>query len=745
MRRLKNHKLPCQLVFAKRNFWGLGKSNQRKVGGGGHFAGSDAYSASTKLKNPQGIYSKVFHSNGVKVGDDDLVESKTETLIDDARVSGDELGVVIEDVLDEHVVNCEENIDDARVSGDELGAVMENNLVNCEEKEGEFKVRDLVWGKVKSYPWWPGQIFDPSASTDKARKYSKKKGFLIAYFGDQSFAWNEASKIKPFRKNFVKMEKQSNTKSFCRAVDCALDEVSRRVECELACSCLSEEVYGKIRSQVFVNAGIRKDASRVEGGDNFSTVAIFEPANVVQSVQDLAREHFDGIDRLERSTVRAQLLAYFRWKGYHQFTTRDLFSGSDDEVEDKSEPSLVDKDKMVEAAKPASVGERSSSKKRKSDASDSVSRKHQHVRNDDATASKKGKCSSVANGENKKKGDSGKRKTVEGNGFKVENRKKDDSGKRKTVEGNGFKEENRKKDDSGKRKMVEGNGFKEENRKAVGDEKPSISSPKRLFRVGDSICRIAKQLSESPSILKKESQTSNVPSVHPPADEILSQDCLPAKDPMEENQILNSSAELSSEFRNSAVEKNSQLEEKNDEKCVDQMEEKIHGSEVAEAGEHKDTEGICPSVPDEQVCSDTNPRTSKENSATALILKFANLDSIPSPLWAVRETETEVMKKNNCAKVVFEAQSNAETAFSSAGKFSIFGPSLISYRLDYSPTLRKASATAKTQDSKDEAIENKPLAHYQIEELQTVFGITEKSKHAFTQKRNRNRSYLNEL
>ncbi|KAI3500383.1 hypothetical protein L1887_36204 [Cichorium endivia] len=63
----------------------------------------------------------------------------------------------------------------------------------------------------------------------------------------------------------------------------------------------------------------------------------------------------------------------------------------------------------------------------------------------------------------------------------------------------------------------------------------------------------------------------------------------------------------------------------------------------------------------------------------ALILKFTNLDSIPavtelneifSKYGSVRESETEVLRKSNCAKVVFEEKSNAETAFSSAGKFS---------------------------------------------------------------------------
>ncbi|XP_039016251.1 PWWP domain-containing protein 2A-like [Hibiscus syriacus] len=54
--------------------------------------------------------------------------------------------------------------------------------------KSEFCVSDLVSGKVQSHPWWPGQIFDSSAATVKAKKYLKKESYLIAYYGDQTFA-----------------------------------------------------------------------------------------------------------------------------------------------------------------------------------------------------------------------------------------------------------------------------------------------------------------------------------------------------------------------------------------------------------------------------------------------------------------------------------------------------------------------------------------------------------------------------
>ena len=56
------------------------------------------------------------------------------------------------------------------------------------KERGEFSVYDMVWGKVKSHPWWPGQIFDLSDSSVEAKKHLKKDRHLVAYFGDRTFA-----------------------------------------------------------------------------------------------------------------------------------------------------------------------------------------------------------------------------------------------------------------------------------------------------------------------------------------------------------------------------------------------------------------------------------------------------------------------------------------------------------------------------------------------------------------------------
>ncbi|MCE3052112.1 hypothetical protein HAX54_051612 [Datura stramonium] len=92
-------------------------------------------------------------------------------------------------------------------------------------------------------------------------KYFKKNSYLIAYFGDQTFAWNEASSVKPFRMYFSQMEKQSNSEHFSYAVNCALDEISRRVEYGLACPCLLEESRAKMKSQIDVDSGIQEESN----------------------------------------------------------------------------------------------------------------------------------------------------------------------------------------------------------------------------------------------------------------------------------------------------------------------------------------------------------------------------------------------------------------------------------------------------------------------------------------------------
>lgn len=65
---------------------------------------------------------------------------------------------------------------------------------------------------------------------------------------------------------------------------------------------------------------------------------------------------------------------------------------------------------------------------------------------------------------------------------------------------------------------------------------------------------------------------------------------------------------------------------------------------------------------------------------TALILNFTDLDAVPSEtnlnrifshFGPLKEMEIQVLKKSKRAKVVFRRSADAETAFGSAGKYSV--------------------------------------------------------------------------
>ncbi|GFP92943.1 serine/threonine-protein kinase atm [Phtheirospermum japonicum] len=181
--------------------------------------------------------------------------------------------------------------------------------------EGNFVPSSLVWGKVRSHPWWPGQIFDPSDASKKAIKNHKKKGsYLVANFGDQTFAWIDKSNLKPFVSNFPKMERQSNSEAVQNAVAKALEEVSRRVELGLVCSCVPKDDYAKIEAQVVKNPGIK--LSQRYGVDHSSRASCFEPVKFLEHVTNLACFTFSGPDRLDHAIARAQLSAFRRFNEY---------------------------------------------------------------------------------------------------------------------------------------------------------------------------------------------------------------------------------------------------------------------------------------------------------------------------------------------------------------------------------------------------------------------------------------------
>ncbi|KAJ6746638.1 ALDOLASE-RELATED [Salix koriyanagi] len=568
-------------------------------------------------------------------------------------------------------------------------------------KEAGLSVGDLVWGKVRSHPWWPGQVFGRSDASKKAKKYFKKDGYLIAYFGDQTFAWNEVSKIKPFRCNFSLLEKQSNLEDFHDAVHCALDEVSRRVEFGLACPCMPE--HSKIKTQIIVNPGIREESCRRDGGDSFSNAACFEPPKLIEYVKELGQLLLGGIDMLEFVTARSQLLVFNRWKGYSLLPELQILG------------ELLESDAEI----PQSAEEKPKNE-------DHSSRKRKHISGDKEHPNKKEKSLaelvaerrlSAAKGKGSLDGEATGKITTSSSGKK-----------RKAV--NSISEYSMMKQSKSPSSSRIDNGS---------------SQPKKTYRVGESILRVASQLNGSTPILKSVNETSRKNAEKTKSHEKSAS--RKSKDPVKGCNILKSVVSFFVKFRNSVC--NNQLNSQ--QQHIQFSLEHISGGDVGELSTIVETQTTdSEHMKDSQWTDKTTESNPKENNhlfrrnpfwsvnytllveflnsgagnlidldddsspcPTALILNFTDLDAAPSEtnlnrifshFGPLKEMETRVLKKSKRAKVVFRRSADAETAFSSAGKYSVFGPSLVSYRLKYTTSTNGKSSPNATKRSYTEGI-----------------------------------------
>ena len=75
----------------------------------------------------------------------------------------------------------------------------------------DYKEKDLVWARIKGYPWWPSQISQISLKPiTTLGKNTKEKIFTIEMIGEKNIVKVSSEKIEPFIKNY---DKQSNTKN----------------------------------------------------------------------------------------------------------------------------------------------------------------------------------------------------------------------------------------------------------------------------------------------------------------------------------------------------------------------------------------------------------------------------------------------------------------------------------------------------------------------------------------------------
>ncbi|KAL8544446.1 hypothetical protein ACS0TY_004847 [Phlomoides rotata] len=587
-------------------------------------------------------------------------------------------------------------------------------------KEGSFAQSDLVWGKVRSHPWWPGQIFDPDVASEKAVKYHKKDSYLVAYFGDQTFAWNDSSALKPFRPHFSQIEKQSSSEAFHNAVNCALEEVERRVALGLSCSCIPKDAYAMIETQVVENTGIREEASIRFGVDRSTQASHFEPNKLLDYITGLAPRASSRVDRLDLVIARAQLAAYFRFTGYRslaEYPSGELLESDVDTAKVSDEAVASHKRKHVPKGA-------SQSKKEKSSVELMVDREYSPDAEDEFGA--------------------------------------DDFGKSVPSSGK-------------KRKALDPLADGSEKRITVYSAKVSSSAtqaPKPSFKIGECIRRVASQLTGSTPSIKgsndetvidgtsniheqSEKQSAVVPIESLSVSELLSQIELVAQGPMKRHGFQNNIRAFFLGFRSSvainrrARKKKSEqtvggsgeefeFDDVNDSYWTDRIVQNYPEGQLPHEGENgtpnhqvvpftgekpvktgrkphsrkRVSSAVSPTVP--TVEDENAKRIKQESSPAELILSFAERNRVPSEInlnkmfrrfGPLMESETEVDHEYGCAKVIFKRGSDAEVARNSAEKFSIFGPALVNYHVGYSPVISvKILPVAMPQPQEDEAL-----------------------------------------
>ncbi|XP_058778659.1 PWWP domain-containing protein 3-like [Vicia villosa] len=183
------------------------------------------------------------------------------------------------------------------------------------DEKYDYSVGDFVWGKIKSHPWWPGRVYNPSDASDFALKLKQKNRLLVAYFGDGTFAWCHPSQLKPFKENFDDMVKQSSTKSFTYAVQEAVDEVGTVLVKKMSSLFVAAgETESEFAPLLANNAGIKEGVFVPESGiERLSAVAI-EPAELLSQVKQIA-EVVDIASVLELEILKAQLSAFYFSRG----------------------------------------------------------------------------------------------------------------------------------------------------------------------------------------------------------------------------------------------------------------------------------------------------------------------------------------------------------------------------------------------------------------------------------------------
>ncbi|KAH3787029.1 hypothetical protein DPMN_165148 [Dreissena polymorpha] len=94
-----------------------------------------------------------------------------------------------------------------------------DSVSKCRTDDGkEFGLEDIVWGKVKGFPWWPGRIMAINVSSKDSGVVIRQTA-QVAWFGSSTMSHIECCDLYQFLEDFeAKYDRKKKSKSYQRAL-----------------------------------------------------------------------------------------------------------------------------------------------------------------------------------------------------------------------------------------------------------------------------------------------------------------------------------------------------------------------------------------------------------------------------------------------------------------------------------------------------------------------------------------------
>ncbi|XP_027160302.1 uncharacterized protein LOC113761489 [Coffea eugenioides] len=180
-----------------------------------------------------------------------------------------------------------------------------------------YEIGDMVWGKVKSHPWWPGHIFNEAFASASVRRTKREGHVLVAFFGDSSYGWFDPAELIPFEPNLADKSRQMNSRTFTKSVEEAVDEVNRRQGLGLACKCRNQFNFRKTNVEGYFAVDVCDYETGFYSASQIKKARdSFQPGGTLNFVKQLALtpmgDDFGSINFIKnRATVSAYRKAAF--------------------------------------------------------------------------------------------------------------------------------------------------------------------------------------------------------------------------------------------------------------------------------------------------------------------------------------------------------------------------------------------------------------------------------------------------